>query len=83
MIKTVLGLESLLGENVALCGSDVIYKGKLVAVYDTCVLLAEPRIKSVVGPPGWEHWKEEPLPHSELYVMLTSIHSLVHDKRQN
>lgn len=69
------GLESLLGENVALWCSNYIYAGKLVGVNDTVAKLSEAHIVYETGGLCDKEWKDaQPLP-GDWYIQICSVES--------
>ena len=74
--KEVEGLESLLGQNVALWCGVYIYAGKLVGVNETCVKLTDAKVVYETGPLHDPAWKDaQPLPGDCWYVQVAAIES--------
>ena len=73
------GLVSLMGQRVTLFCANYIYSGTLTGVNATCVLLTDkPCIVYETGPLCEKDWKDaQPLPHDELYVMVSAIESFM------
>lgn len=70
------GLESLLGENVALWCECYIYAGKLVGVNDDCVVLADAKVVYETGPLADAGFEDaQPLPGDEWFVRIGKIES--------
>lgn len=70
------GMESLLGENVALFCANYIYAGKLTGVNTECVLLEDAGIVYETGPFTDKEWKDfQSLNQKKWYVQKGAIES--------
>lgn len=70
------GLESLLGENVALFCANYIYAGKLLGVNTECVLLEDAGIVYETGSFSDKKWKDfQSLGQPKWYVQKSAIES--------
>ena len=69
------GLESLLGEQVALWCECYIYAGTLVGVNESCVLLDDAKVVYETGPLMEAGWKDAQSLPSPWYVQVGKIES--------
>ena len=66
-------LQDLIGARITLFCMNYFYTGKLVRVYEECVLLEDAKIIYETGPLTSPEWKDaQPMPHT-LYVMLGAV----------
>jgi len=70
------GFDALMGEVITLFCLNHIYTGKLIGVYDTYVLLENPKIVYETGPFEEKDWKDaQALPNDKLYIQTGCVES--------
>ena len=69
------GLDSLLGEQVLLFGTNYIYAGKLIGVNSVFCKLEDAKIVYETGPFTGPYRDAQALPNKEWYVQLAAVES--------